>query len=288
MYRDFKSSVHLNSQYQSLLGIYPIWLGWLSALQGFECKPRVLDDYFIIYVTAGSGIFKCKGKDFTLEKNDVYFLFPGVVHYYSTDPSNLLELWWAGFNGSNAGIMLESIGISPEQPIIKSISDTSVFATLREIVDSAGDLLISDLLKTSGNLYKLFGQLMENCCDSVLNEKNQSLHYTQPVMRAVCFIAANYPYEISIQDVANHASLSRSHFATIFKNEVGSSPSEYLASVRMQHAKRYLADSRLSIMEIAHSVGFQDSLYFSKFFHKLENCSPSQYRSKLIPLVGNN
>lgn len=87
MYKDYKSNVHPNSKYHSLLGIYPVWLGWLTALPDFECKPRVLDDYFIIFVSAGRGIFKCKGKNYPLGKNDAYFLFPGVVHDYKTGPS---------------------------------------------------------------------------------------------------------------------------------------------------------------------------------------------------------
>jgi hypothetical protein len=189
MYRDYKSNVHPNSKYHSLLGIYPVWLGWLTALPDFECKPRVLNDCFVIFVSAGSGIFRCKGKDYPLEKNDAYFLFPGVVHYYKTDPANLLELWWVGFNGPNAGRMLKDIGVNPDRPILKNIHDGKVFSTICEIVESAGDLYSSDLLKTAGNIYKLFGLLMENCSECAVNHQNEPLLYTKPIMRAVHFFS---------------------------------------------------------------------------------------------------
>lgn len=86
-------------------------------------------------------------------------------------------------------------------------------------------------------------------------------------------------YSIKYRD--SHAGLSRSYFAVAFKSEVGCSPLEYLADLRLQNAKRILANSKLSIADVAHSVGFHDALYFSKFFSKFEKTSPSEYRNNL-------
>lgn len=76
-------------------------MGWSP-----DCKHRALDDFFIIFVSCGAGIFRRRGIEYTLEKDDAYFLFRGVVHYYATDPQRLLELWWIGFSGPNAQKLL--------------------------------------------------------------------------------------------------------------------------------------------------------------------------------------
>lgn len=75
MYREYKSNVHPNSKYHSLLGIYPVWLGSLTALSDFECKPRVLDDFFIIFVAEEVGFLGVKAKNLSSEKMMPFFCF---------------------------------------------------------------------------------------------------------------------------------------------------------------------------------------------------------------------
>lgn len=284
MFKEYQSSVHPASQLQASLGIFPVWLGHLTAQENYECKPRVLDDFFIISVASGEGQFQCKGKEYSLKPQDAYFLFPGTVHYYRTHPRNLLDLWWVGFNGPNGGHLMKEIGITPDNPIIKKITDNRLFSVIREMVDLPGVNYASDLLQASGNLYKMLGILMEICSPRVTKLLDISKPYSRSVMRALNFMNANYPQPISMQQTAAHAGLSRAHFAVAFKQEVGCSPSEYLAGLRLQNARRYLADPNLSIMQVAHSVGFQDALYFSRFFRKAEKVSPREYRERLDSL----
>ena len=221
------------------------------------------------------------GRDYHLEKNDAYFLFPGIVHYYKTDEKDLLDIWWVGFNGSSVAKFLKEININPNEPIIKNIKNPDLFSIIKDIVNHPNDFYLSDFIKESGNLYKMIGTLMEICSPNVPITPECQYTYSEPVMRAVSFMNSNYPQPISINLVASHAGLSRAYFAITFKAEVGCSPSEYIANLRYQNAKRFLSDTKLSITEVAHSVGFDDALYFSKFFRKFEKMSPSEYRKNL-------
>lgn len=279
MFGEYKFNILLPSQYHPLVGLYPTWVGYLTALQNYECKPRVLDDFFIIFVSSGKGIFRCKGNEYRLDKHDAFFLFPGIVHYYATDPNNLLELWWIGFNGPNAQKILHDLGVSPESCLIKGMDNPETLKTIKEIVNSVMSVSSGTALKSSGCLYKLFGQLL----DLYMPEKDKSgssehFKFFKPVERALAFIDANYPHDISIRQIASYAGLSRTHFATRFKSEVGCSPSEHLAKMRLKQAIHYLCNSDLSIMEVAHSSGFLDPQYFSRFFKNHKGMSPVQYR----------
>jgi len=57
------------------------------------------------------------------------------------------------------------------------------------------------------------------------------------------------------------------------------SPKEYLTDFRMKQACYLLEHSSLSITAIANSLGFDNSLYFSKTFHKQKQMSPKEYRT---------
>jgi AraC-like DNA-binding protein len=279
LFKEYKYNFMFPSKYHPLLGLYPTWVGYLSACKNYECKPRVLDDYFIIFVSRGKGLFKCKGIEYSLARNDIFFLLPGVVHSYVTDPADLLELWWIGFNGSNAQRLVGDLDIAPNCCHIKGVNNAEVFFIIKEIVQSLSEGPTSGApLKSAGSLYKLFGLLTDQHTPGLCPLYHKKLQFTEPVERALSFMDANYSYDISIKQIANYAGLSRTHFTMRFKDEVGCSPLEHLLKMRLKQAKYYLCNSSLAILEIAHSTGFQDPQYFSRFFRKYENMTPLEFR----------
>ena len=66
--------------------------------------------------------------------------------------------------------------------------------------------------------------------------------------------------------------------AHAFKREYGVSPINYLIACRIQEGKRLLAETDLSLSQIATVLGFSSSSYFSQSFRNAENTSPSEYR----------
>ena len=79
----------------------------------------------------------------------------------------------------------------------------------------------------------------------------------------------HYQENITLNQICTIFSKSRSFISHTFKKETGQSFREYLISVRLRAAKSLLLYSNLSISEIAYSVGFNDSNYFSNTFKKI-------------------
>ena len=57
-------------------------------------------------------------------------------------------------------------------------------------------------------------------------------------------------------------------------------PMQYILSLRISAAKRYLDSTNKSIAEIASAVGYDNPLYFSRIFKKHTGYSPSEYKNK--------
>ena len=95
----------------------------------------------------------------------------------------------------------------------------------------------------------------------------------------VRYVNRHYQENITLGQICALFALSRSSISHTFKKEVGISFREYLINIRLRSATSLLIYSNLSISEIAYSVGFNDSNYFSNTFKKHFGQSPRKYKN---------
>jgi len=96
--------------------------------------------------------------------------------------------------------------------------------------------------------------------------------------RAIEFMHDNFARELAIEEIAAAAYLSEYHFARLFKQITGLTPHAYLANVRLEQARRLLADTAMAISEIATRVGYQSQSHFTKIFKSVTGVTPRVYR----------
>jgi AraC-like DNA-binding protein len=82
----------------------------------------------------------------------------------------------------------------------------------------------------------------------------------------------------TLESLSRRAAMGRTAFAERFAEVVGQSPLRYVTLWRMQRAKRLLAESRLSLDQIAERVGYDSAASFSRVFKKAVGQSPGAYR----------
>jgi len=98
-----------------------------------------------------------------------------------------------------------------------------------------------------------------------------------PIRRARGAIDDLYMQDLTLDELAGVAGLSRYHFLRAFRREVGVTPHAYLTSRRIAAAKGFLAgDAPLS--EVALACGFYDQSHFSRAFKGCTGVTPGQYR----------
>lgn len=96
------------------------------------------------------------------------------------------------------------------------------------------------------------------------------------IEKALCYMEEHLNKDISRDEVAAHVHLSGSYFSRLFKSEMRVGFGEYLLKMRMDAAKKLLAQDK-RVREVAEAVGYRDVKYFSVVFYKKVGCLPSEY-----------
>lgn len=99
---------------------------------------------------------------------------------------------------------------------------------------------------------------------------------------AIAHVARHYLRPIPESEVALLCNMSPSRFCREFKAAFDVTFVEYLASYRMEQAKRLLANPTMPVGDVAVAVGFSDPSYFTRVFKRQEGIAPSEYRANAV------
>jgi AraC-like DNA-binding protein len=103
------------------------------------------------------------------------------------------------------------------------------------------------------------------------------------LLRARDLADARYFEELSVDDLARAAGLSRAHFSREFRRAFGESPHAYLLTRRLERAAALLCTTDHSVAEICLSVGLQSVGSFTTSFSRTYGKSPTAYRAAHPP-----
>ena len=96
---------------------------------------------------------------------------------------------------------------------------------------------------------------------------------------SICgYIREHISEKLSREELASVAGLNPDYMARIFKRSTGMIISDYIAAQRVDLAKKLLAETNISLIQIAEDVGFSEYPYFSLTFKKITGMTPRAYR----------
>lgn len=247
--------------------------GFQKCEPNYQWGPGIRDHYLIHHIINGKGCYHVGSSTYELHAGDTFLVYPQTEIIYYADVRNPWEYAWVGFNGSDAAMILKATDFTKEHPVIATgPMSENIRAHLLGIYDARGNSFI-DSVEMTGRLYRTLALFMKNSSNP--DQLNTAGSYVQT---AIAYISANYSDPITIEDIARYVGVSRSHLFRSFETVLKQSPKEYLTSFRISHACYLLEHSALSVTAIANSVGFDNSLYFSKTFHKIKGMAPRDYR----------
>lgn len=110
------------------------------------------------------------------------------------------------------------------------------------------------------------------------NEKNYETYQILMYKKFIFLLEENYAQNHCIDDYANELNVTSSLLRKILKSVSGLNFSQIVQNRLLLEAKRLLYYSDLTIIQISNELGFNDSSYFTKFFHKNTGVNPLDFR----------
>lgn len=244
--------------------IYPVQYGQQRCRADYDFGPAVRNNYIIHYVYSGKGIFRVDGKEYAVNKGQMFLIKPHQLTYYKADTDEPWLYRWLEFNGS----MAENILSVFDTPVIDG--DENIADTIKDITEN-GDMRFELLMQ---KFWAFIAVLTHN---PRTPPKSQSAEYVQ---KAVAFIKNNVHQKVTVYDIAKHTGIDRSYLSRLFREYRNVSPQQYILNVKMNAAAQYLKNTDISIAEVAKSVGYEDYHVFNKVFKNHFGISPSVWRKK--------
>lgn len=119
----------------------------------------------------------------------------------------------------------------------------------------------------------------------LLREQRHLLNMPQPRMEQVCtYIDKNLHEPLALKDLAQIVGISQFHFCRVFRNQLGTTPHQYIVGRRIDQAKRLLwanGEARgrsMSMLEITLACGFNSPSHFAAQFKRHTGSTPLQWQ----------
>jgi len=121
---------------------------------------------------------------------------------------------------------------------------------------------------------------------AVLMTSFQDRHRDPRLQCAVEIISQDYRRRISLAELAATVGLSVSHFAHLFRREMGVSPARFLRELRFRQAEQLIRATTLPLSEVLALAGITERSHFMRTFKQRHGLSPSKYRAQCSPVSG--
>ena len=256
--------------------IYLSFCGFSNCAPLHSFGPAVRPAYILHIITEGKGNYYVGGKQYSLEKGQGFLIEPNVITFYQADAKEPWSYSWVGFNGEEAGRILQEMGLVQKNPIFRAENISQLNDIILDMMQCKDGTVYNEL-KLQGLFYLFMSTLIKetSVVDSKLSVKTN--HY---IHRALEYIHSNYSDNINVNDVVDYIELNRSYFSTLFQRHMGMSIQKYLTIFRISRANELLDITDNSIESIAQDCGYSDPLVFSKVYKKICGVTPTQHRKQ--------
>ena len=262
---------------QNILGYY-----YRIRTPGYHFKGERHQFFELTYVDTGTLYTEVDGVQYKLGEKDLIIYGPGQFHSQHTDDQTV----------SYVTVMFTMENISPDLPENwHSVLTDRVFPYNKKIYT-----LIKALVQESATSAPYTDSLMHCLLTETIIRLLQGL-YTAPASQPSSVVRQNYQEELfdrilayveskvyeplTVADICQQFSLSRSTLQHLFKNAVNQSPKKYISDMKLERSCQMLRENKYTISEISLKLGYSSIHYFSNAFNQKYHISPSEYAKRI-------
>jgi AraC-like DNA-binding protein len=257
--------------YVTHIGYYP------HARHHYFERPDGCNENIFIYCENGKGCIRHNNRQYLLTKNTAFIIPAHDAHAYQADDRDPWSIYWLHFCGENAPMFAPIIG----QPVSVAESDKSrhedrfmLFEEMYQNLEMGYSLENLEYVSFC-LMYFLASMKYINQYREVKKAKEADV-----IQKSILFMKEHLETNITLEDIAQQAGYSASHFGAIFSQKTSYAPMVYYHQLKIQRACSYLQFSDLKIKEIAFRLGYYDPFHFSKAFRQEMEITPKEYRKK--------
>lgn len=263
----------------------------------FSHTPEKHDFWELVYVDNGTVLAITNGVACPLQQGQVIFHEPSEIHAHISDKkvaNNMLVI--AFTTNSPAMQFFRKKTFTLEKP-----TRTLLSLFLKEATASLGGMPTWQEKHTHLDFsHAPFGatQLLQcylteflialirgnNAKSAAICENTESRAMAQSSLSSLIadYMKQRIYSSLTSSDLCSHFMISKSHLSKLFKENMSASPMKYYAALKINEAKKLLREGRLSVGEIAISLGYPDIHNFSRAFKKSTGFSPTAYVKSIV------
>lgn len=99
--------------------------------------------------------------------------------------------------------------------------------------------------------------------------------------RIITYVEDKIYEPLTIAQICQQFSISRSSLQLLFKNAVDQSPKKYISDMKLERSKLMLRENKYTVSEVSLRLGYSSIHYFSNAFTQKYHISPSEYAKRI-------
>lgn len=247
-------------------------------------------EFEFLVVTSGDIIFSIEDREYELKTGDGVFINSDFLHSARTKEGRACSFIAVDFSYQ---FLNEDIHSIFAKKYLRPVLDGKVrFQEFLQHNDNGWKDKVLSLVLETGNCpggnpmpyelmikSRIFGiwDLMNR--HRIRVQKEEADGYPERLAPVIAYIKENYPYEITLAELAGLLPMSEGQFCRVFKQTMKLSPIQYLMRYRILQGCLLLRDTDKKIGEIANLSGFNNISYFNRVFLQTIGCTPKKYRA---------
>lgn len=239
--------------------------------------PHTHNHVELFYIVGGRGQFLIEDKLYPVNTNHLVIINPNVTHTEVSLNAQPLEYIVLGIGGIELAVNDDTGG---RFCILDHYGSVEISSSLRNILREMEMKQpgYEDICQAFMEILVL--RLMRSTALSV-PDPNQAVSANHQCAAVRRYIDQHFKESLNLDQLAQQAHMNKYYLSHTFKREYGVSPIQYMLSRRLEESKYLLAETDLSLSQIAQMLGFSSLSYFSQVFRRMQGVSPMEYRQTL-------